>query len=284
MRTRLAVYLEPRSYWRGAASTGEYKVPTVIKYNNNLEAFQRGAEVVEYFKGSKNTKKPINDPMIAKCFDRHLGPRTMKTSIRPVPPGISLKTVYADMLAYLFKHACEFIDDADGSSPLWTRFNSNFTLIVAITNDWASQRQEFLRNAVIKAGILPHNREMERLRFVSESEAAIHFAINHTDIGSQLREGMILGICDTDGPDAKTTVYKCTAATPNVQLEEVMTSKWTEAGNTVVDKKALQFLRKKLAGCKFSDDKWIHEMIQIFKKKIVSSDHPAIIFSSFSNG
>ena len=249
---------------------GNCKVPTVVRYTSGGRAVQFGTEAVDNIEG-------LDDTTLAKWFKLFLHPMAMRTQNHltppPLPRGVTLKTVYADMLAYLFKHARQFVDssslDALGRGSLWMRLKSNFVLVMAIPNGWDDSQQAFLREAVVSAGILPFDHDHERLKFVSESEASVHFAINYANIGTWLRKGTTFAVCDAGGSTVDTTVYKCVAEAPQLRLEEVTSSECVQAGSALLDHEAKQFLQYKLTGSKYGTPDMIDIMVQEFERKTV---------------
>ena len=251
--------------------SGDCKVPTVVRYTSDGHPAQYGTEAVENVDGLENTT-------LAKWFKLHLHPAAMRTRNRLTPPhlprNVSLKTVYADFLGYVFKHARQFADssslDAVGRGSLWTRLKDNCVIVMAIPNGWDDAQQAFLREAVVMAGILPFDHDRERLKFVSESEASVHFAIAYANIGSWLREGTTLAVCDAGGSTVDTTVYRCTSASPQLKLEEVTSSECVQAGSAFLDQEARLFLERKLKGTKYDTLEMINLMVHEFERKTVS--------------
>ena len=68
--------------------------------------------------------------------------------------------------------------------------------MLAIPNGWDVVQQGFLRDAVILAGILPEGYEPRRLQFVSEAEASVHFALQHSEGERWLRPGTSFMVLD----------------------------------------------------------------------------------------
>jgi len=243
----------------------------VVRYTASGAAVLFGAEAIENVDNLENTT-------LAKWFKLHMHPETMRAKSQLTPPalprGVTLKTIYADMLAYLYKHACVFIDgsslDAVGRGSLCQRLKNNTVVILAIPNGWEDSQQAFLREAVVAAGILPFNHARERLQFVSESEASVHFAITYADITSWLRVGTTLAVCDAGGSTVDTTVYKCTAEAPNLQLEEVTASECVQAGSAFVDQEAERFLRDKLSSSRYGTPEVMESIVREFERKTVS--------------
>jgi len=251
--------------------SGDCKVPTVVRYTADGRPAQYGTEAVENVDGLENTT-------LAKWFKLHLHPAAMRTQNHLTPPAlprlVSLKAVYADFLGYVFRHAREFVDksslDAVGRGSLWTRLKDSCVIVMAIPNGWDDAQQAFLRDAVVMAGILPFNHDRERLKFVSESEASVHFAIAYANIGSWLRKGTTLAVCDAGGSTVDTTVYRCTSTSPQLELKEVTSSECVQAGSAFLDQEAEVFLQRKLAGTKYGTTEMIGLMVREFERKTVS--------------
>ncbi|KAH7088611.1 hypothetical protein BKA62DRAFT_728462 [Auriculariales sp. MPI-PUGE-AT-0066] len=235
---------EPRVHlimkWPGQpAAAGDCKVPTLVRYNAEGKAllFGRAAQLNE---------DNLENTYLAKWFKLWLHPSAMCTEFDmtppPLPPNVTVKDIYADLLAFLFTHTRECLEGTIGGSvrdSLWTRFKSTFVLCLAIPNGWDSAQQGVLRKAVVKAGILPLSEAASRLTFVTEAEASVHFAIAHADIGSWLHKDNTFLVTDAGGSTVDTVVYKCTSAWPTLTLAEATSSECVQAGSAIIDQAAV---------------------------------------------
>ncbi|KAH7096190.1 hypothetical protein BKA62DRAFT_720363 [Auriculariales sp. MPI-PUGE-AT-0066] len=264
---------EPRirlvTRWPGQEdAAGDCKVPSIVRYNSVGQAVQFGTEAVENPDGLENTT-------VAKWFKLHLHPAAMRAENHLTPPAlphnVTLKTVYADFLGYLFTHSRKFLEsstlDATGGGSLWTRLQSNFVICLAIPNGWEDAQQAFLRDAVVAAGILPYNHDRESLQFVSESESSVHFAVMYASISNWLREGTLLGVLDAGGSTVDTTIYRCVSCAPLLRLEEVTSSECVQAGSAFVDQEAEKYLQNKLRGSRYGTPETIAAMVRAFERK-----------------
>lgn len=262
-----------QSQRRGSLSvrfTGECKVPSVVRYNSQGRAVQFGTTAVDNEEGLENTT-------LAKWFKLHLHPAAMRSqnniAVPPLPPGVDIKKVYTDFLRFLFEHTQDWIKRS--TTIKWERVKSNYVIVMAIPNGWDGTHQSFLRNVAVDAGVLPVGHDHDRLRFTSEAEASIHFAVNYGGIGSGLSKGSTLAVCDAGGSTVDTTVYTCTSAGPKLALKEVTSSECVQAGGVFVDEAARQFLERKLAtSAKYGTPDVIDHMVQEFEKKTVSPGCP----------
>ncbi|KZV99292.1 hypothetical protein EXIGLDRAFT_725904, partial [Exidia glandulosa HHB12029] len=190
--------------------------------------------------------------------------------------------VYADFLSFIFKHAVEFFTtSAHDGERIWSRLCDNVVIILATPNGWDSYQQGFLRDAIVVAGVLPQGFEPERLQFVTEAEASVHYALEHTRGGEWLTAGAHFAVLDAGGSTVDTTVYRCVSTTPKVVLEEVTGSECVQAGSVFVNRDAERLLKLKLANSKFNDAAFISAMLDVFerktKRRFDGSDEPSVI-------
>lgn len=58
---------------------------------------------------------------------------------------------------------------------------------MAHPNGWGAHEQTFLRNAIVKAGLVPRPQAHDKVKVVSEGEASVHFVMVHGDFETRLR-------------------------------------------------------------------------------------------------
>lgn len=264
--------------WPGQEdAAGDSKLPTLVRYKGG-RAISYGAEALE--------EPDDDDTHLARWFKLHLHPQAMRTTpnfeVPPLPPKVTLKQVYADFLAFIFAHAREFFATSmhDGERIL-ERLDGSLVLVLATPNGWDTTQHGFLRDAVYRAGILPRDAPDERLQFVSEAEASVHFALERTRGDEWLVPGTNFAVLDAGGSTVDTTVYRCLATVPKMKLEEVTGSECVQAGSVFVNRDAEQLLKMKLANSKYGRDEYIYDMMEIFEKKTKrrfdGSDDPSVI-------
>ena len=123
-------------------------------------------------------------------------------------------------------------------------------------------------------GLLPAGFDDERLKFVTEGEASVHYALEFSNSSSWLKPGVVFAVCDAGGSTVDSTLYHCKASSPKLVLEEVKASECVQAGSVFVDRAAENMIKAKLAGSKFADDSYMHDMLSEFEKKTVCSQCP----------
>jgi hypothetical protein len=128
---------------------------------------------------------------LAQYFKLHLHPVTMRTRDRitadPLPAGKQVDDVYADFFAYLLKHTERFFKDhqVDGDS-LWQSYGPKVDFVIAHPNGWGTHEQSTLRKAAVKGGLVPEDSAKQRIHFVSEGEASVHFVMFYSDLEPQI--------------------------------------------------------------------------------------------------
>lgn len=237
-----------------------------------------GAEAAEY--------DGMDGYHIAKWFKLHLHPESMKAVDEPpvygsltnasptfeipaLPASVSLKKIYADLLGYLFDHAREFFKNntVDGAR-IWARLGERCVIILATPNGWDTTQQAFLSSATVMGGLLPDNFPEYRLRFVTEGEASVHYALEYSQSGTWLRKGVIFAVTDAGGSTVDSTLYECKETQPKMVLEEVCASECVQAGSVFVDRAAQVMLDRKLGDSKFNDSAYTGDILAEFEKKV----------------
>lgn len=104
-----------------------------------------------------------------------------------LPVGVPLGQIYSDFLHYLLQHTQQFFEDhiLDGKN-IWQTYKPNMDVIIAHPNGWGIREQAFLRTAAVAAGFASVAQAANKVHFVTEAEASVHFCMYHTDLGSRL--------------------------------------------------------------------------------------------------
>lgn len=191
--------------------------------------------------------------------------------IPPLPPSVSLGQIYAHLLGYLFDHARNFFKNntVDGSR-IWQRLGEKCTIVLATPNGWDTTQQAFLRSAAILGGLLPENFQDSRLKFVTEGESSVHYALEYSQSGTWLKKGVIFAVTDAGGSTVDSTLYECKDTQPKMILEEVCASECVQAGSVFVDRAAASMLDQKLEGSSFNEEAYTDDILAEFEKKVSS--------------
>jgi len=103
----------------------------------------------------------------------------MTENFPPLPPNKSVVEVFADFLRYLMECATSYIQEREaGGVQLWDSLKDEIHFVLSHPNGWEGKEQSQMRQAVVKAGLIPDNPSGHgRVSFVTEGEASLHFAI-----------------------------------------------------------------------------------------------------------
>ncbi|KAG8792437.1 hypothetical protein FRC12_006084 [Ceratobasidium sp. 428] len=171
-----------------------------------------------------------------------------------LPAGVSLSQIYTDFLGYLLEKTQTYFEDhiLDGKL-IWRTYEPTMEVVIAHPNGWGIREQAYLRAAAVAAKFVNANDAKNRVYFVSEAEASVHYCIFHTDLGSQLREGVTFAVCDAGGSTVDTTVYSVKGTSP-LRLAETRASACVQAGAIFVDAAAKKYLQDALRNAGLSPE------------------------------
>ncbi|ELU39033.1 hypothetical protein AG1IA_06935 [Rhizoctonia solani AG-1 IA] len=226
--------------WPGQEARDEQgKIPTLVWYDRDKKAVAFGAEALL---PAIEEQAEDNGWVLAKYFKLHLHPADMQAKhdlkLDELPPGVTLRQIYADFLRYLLKHTKTFFEDRvlDGQQT-WARYSPTMEVVIAHPNGWGIREQTFLRSAAVAAGFSTDEKALASVRFVTEAEPGINFAV-----------------CDAGGSTVDTTLYSVKSARPILKLEEKRASACVQAGAIFVDFEAEKYLRRTMTGAGLSSE------------------------------
>ena len=101
--------------------------------------------------------------------------------------------VFGDFLAYLYKCARTYITDThpDGQS-LWSSFGDRIDIVLSHPNGWEGAQQTQMRKAAILAGLIPDTPAgRDRVHFVTEGEASLHYCVDSGIASSCIKVRML---------------------------------------------------------------------------------------------
>ncbi|KIM23512.1 hypothetical protein M408DRAFT_262801 [Serendipita vermifera MAFF 305830] len=248
------------SHWPGQSRFNDgSKTPTIVSYQaGKLKAC--AAQAMQDLE-----EHPEN---VARWFKLHLHPATMSTTqafeIPPLPVGVSIERVYADIMRYLMDGTQRFFERTIPNGPeIWARVRNTIIVVLATPNGWGIREQVVLRNAAIRASLVKEETAGQLVQFVTESEASVHYALAYPD-SRWLKRNVIFAIIDCGGSTADTTVYRCVSTDP-LSLKEACPSECIQAGGIFVDREVEKMLKGKLQGCSLNHPNVIKSMINAFE-------------------
>ncbi|KAJ1303493.1 hypothetical protein OPQ81_011679 [Rhizoctonia solani] len=254
--------------WPGQALEHQSKIPTLVYYDNHGRAMAFGAEAI-----AEEDNADDQGWTLAKRFKLHMHPNEMREKysikLEPLPNGVTLPQIYTDFMKYLFKHTEPFFKDRIVDGPkIWESYKDGIIFVIAHPNGWGIREQEFLRKAAIDGGLVGAGDAKNRVRFVTEAEASVHYCLGHSNISSRLRVGLNFGVCDAGGSTVDTTIYTVTAMKPILKLAEKRDSACIQAGGLCVDDAVENYLKEVLSRAGIDDDtlkEYIKEGVRDFE-------------------
>jgi hypothetical protein len=231
------------------------KVPTKVAYKDGVviglgaqaEEYvdEEGCEIAEWFKvclapptiqcyviisnltnvSFTLPKLRLHPDVMNKEGETGLGPNSM--DIPPLPKGVQLIDVYSDFFRYLYESTRQyFTNRVPNGTSIWTKLEGSgaINFILAIPNGWEASQFAFLRRAAIKGGLVDEKTADERIDYVTEGEASVHYVLAHSQSKAWLKEGVVFAVIDAGGSTVDSNLYKCKSISPKLVLEEVCAS------------------------------------------------------------
>ncbi|GAW00248.1 protein [Lentinula edodes] len=245
------------------APGGSSKIPSVLYYDSAGKVRAVGAEtlldtVIEQAEDEQWTK--------VEWFKLHLRPKSSKTPLRIHQQILSLppdKTFIEETLL------------PDGRS-FWESVKDRIVFVLSHPNGWEGRQQSSMRRAAVLAGLAPDSPEgQNRILFVTEGEASLHFCINN-GLTVQEDEGII--IVDAGGGTIDLSAYSVSNTDTNA-FEEISRSECCFAGSIFVTKESRVYFEDKLQGTRFEED--VPRITECFdqttKLQFRDSDEPSYV-------
>ncbi|KAK0434128.1 hypothetical protein EV421DRAFT_2088150 [Armillaria borealis] len=234
---------------------GNAKIPTVLYYDQSGDLMAAGAEALD-----EGVIRSAEDEGWVKYsrFKLHLRPKWADTkeineAIAPLPPGKDIVEVFGDFYAYLVDCTLTFIQEShQNGADLLRSVQDRIEFILSHPNGWEGVQQKKLRRAVVYAGIIPDDdKGQERIHFVTEGEASLHFCIDR-GLSSFIKDEEGVMIIDAGGGTVDISTYSRTS--DDQSFEEIATPACVFAGSIFVTRRAENFLKKKLKGSQYEGE------------------------------
>jgi hypothetical protein len=144
--------------------------------------------------------------------------------IPPLPAGITVERVYADLMKYLMENTRRFFErTTPNGAQIWARVRDTIVIVLATPNGWDIREQSILRKAAIMASLVTEENASQFLQFVTESEASVHYALAQ-DSRKWLKKDTVFAVVDCGGSTVDTTIYRCKSTSP-LALKETCPNK-----------------------------------------------------------
>ncbi|TFK63664.1 hypothetical protein BDN72DRAFT_847372 [Pluteus cervinus] len=194
---------------------GDFKVPSIIYYDaeGSVRAIGAGAirDGIEQEAESGQWTK-------VEWFKLHLRPKTLGADevsrfaqqMPPLPAGKTIVDVFADYFHFLHESSKAYIESnySTGES-IWASVQSNIVFVLSHPNGWEGPQQTQMRQAAILAGLVPATDEgRNRIHFVTEGEASLHFCINQGLMTERIKTDRRVLIVDAGGGTIDISSYE----------------------------------------------------------------------------
>lgn len=125
---------------------------------------------------------------ICDRFKLHLRPKSLGEDdvsrhikqIPSLPPGKTIVSVFGDYFRYLYRCTQKHIEEHyQKGEELWISLVPTIDFVLSHPNGWEGPQQSQMRRAAVFAGLVPDTRGgSERIHFVTEGEASLHYCIS----------------------------------------------------------------------------------------------------------
>ncbi|KAJ7141731.1 hypothetical protein C8R43DRAFT_1071627 [Mycena crocata] len=236
---------------------GDSKVPSVIYYDRFGSVRAVGAEALQE---SVVEKAEEEGWVKSEWFKLHLRPNDSNSiqpnHLPPLPVNKTVVDIFADFLRYLFQCAKTYIaDHYQNGSALWIALEDSIEFVLTHPNGWEGEQQSKMRKAAIIAGLIPNNRDgHDRIHFVTEGEASLHFCITNGLATDPLRLGKGVIIVDAGGGTVDISAYRKLTSAKGNSFEEIARAQCLFKGSIFVSNRAQEHLKNILQGSKYAGD------------------------------
>ncbi|KAJ6580173.1 hypothetical protein DFH09DRAFT_325777 [Mycena vulgaris] len=240
---------------------GDSKVPTSIFYDRGGIPRAEGAATML---GESLEQAQDEDWEHAQWFKLHLRPPMDGPKIPPLPYRKRITEVLADFLLYLFESAKTFIQETHPNGPdLWLSLENNIQFVMAHPNGWEGKQQSQMRIAAGMAGLISESDEQDRLRFVTEGEASLHFCIQNGLGSNAIARGDGVVIVDAGGGTIDLSTYRMVKKSNGRQeYQEISPPQCLFQGSIYVTQRAREYLEARLGQSRYKED--VNNISQIF--------------------
>ncbi|KIL64021.1 hypothetical protein M378DRAFT_163735 [Amanita muscaria Koide BX008] len=248
---------------------GALKIPTVLYYDTDGVAQAIGAEAVQ---DSIDEIAEENGWKKASWFKLHLRPKLddeedVKNALDPLPPGVAIVDMFADILRYLYRCTKEYIEQTHASGDLvWSSLEKETHFVLTHPNGWGGFEQAQMRRAAINAGLIDdHHASEGRLSFATEGEASLNYCISSELSKDAFKDGKGVIIVDAGGGTVDISAYARTSEKNT--YEEIAVPRCYLKGSVFVTYNAHRYLIEHLRDSSFSGENDINAMMKEFDER-----------------
>ncbi|KAJ8092572.1 hypothetical protein PM082_006897 [Marasmius tenuissimus] len=264
-------FLEPQQIPRFETVTtfpeqgsGSARVRTILVYGSGGDFVAAGQQAVLAANDpTQNKNLTTREWFKLKLFKKD----TLPHEALPVlsqEDNIPLVTIFSDFLRYLFGAARNHVKASkpEGENR-WNELQETAEIILPHPNGWDGPEQSVLRRAAIDAGLIPDTREgHERLHFVTEGEASLHYCISN-GLSTYLEKGAI--VIDAGGGTIDISTYaaeRIAGAPFSVKADEIYPPTCELLGSAFITHAFRKHFQKQMEGSRYID--YLDHTVELF--------------------
>ncbi|KIL64018.1 hypothetical protein M378DRAFT_642370 [Amanita muscaria Koide BX008] len=186
--------------------------------------------------------------------------------LRPVTNDFkTVVQVFSDFLKYLFTSAEEYIEETERNIDptfTWASIEKNTYFVLTHPNGWEGKQQSQMRDAAVAAGVVDRSTAANRIIFLTEGEASLHFCLDKIPNLHQVEGGGLL-VVDCGGGTVDMSAY---SQTENGGYKEIVSPDCLLQGSIFVTSRARDYFKENFRGSQFGSDVGIEAMARAFDK------------------
>ncbi|KAM6497412.1 hypothetical protein JOM56_007885 [Amanita muscaria] len=245
------------------APRGDSKVPSIVCYSQDGIVVATGAETDPEM---NHALAEMDDVIRVEWFKLHLRPPNLAPNqefelqkLRSFPKNKTPFQVFGDFLRYLFQSTKKYIMGSELWS--WDSVERNTYFVLSHPNGWEGKQQSQMRKAAIAAGLVDESEASERVSFVSEGEASLHFCLNTNPNLHNEHDGIL--VVDCGGGTIDVSAY---SQTTKGIFKEITAPECLFQGSVFVTYRAHEHFKQKLRHSKYGSEPEIEAMANAFDR------------------
>ncbi|EEB97860.1 hypothetical protein MPER_02730, partial [Moniliophthora perniciosa FA553] len=170
-------------------------------------------------------------------------------SVPPLPPHKNALEIFTDFIRYIYSCAKTHLSELWGGCISWDSIEDAIEIVLTHPNNWEGTVQQRLRQAVIRAGVLPDNLDgHSRIHLLTEGEACLHYCVRNLPIKlpADLKNVVIV---DAGGGTVDLSTYSTVRGakvSPTAHFREIAIPESILAGSIHVTKAFEKYVRRNL--------------------------------------
>ncbi|KAF9068301.1 hypothetical protein BDP27DRAFT_1448499 [Rhodocollybia butyracea] len=228
---------------------GGLKIPSIVYYDGDGSVSAIGAQAL-----SEDIIEQAERNKWFKCewFKLHVKP-PVSHAIPSFPPNKTVVEVLADFMAFLVSCARDFITESypQVGGGMWQDYQLEY--VISHPNGWDGAEQHTLRQAALRASLIS-DVNSDRVSFITEGEASLHFCLATLPTLSELSSDKTLVVLDAGGGTVDLSSYRRISENASLGYTEASVPECYYSGSVFVTQKAKIFFEEKLTGTQFEPD------------------------------